>query len=646
MDGPLIHQFFESQARASAWLPAVKSAGGELAYEHLDWASDRMAIELVGRGCRAGSIIGVYLEPSIEYVVSLIAILKAGGIYLPLSTNFPAYRLAAILGLAETGIIITNDRFKPEVEKHLKASPLIRSRFEVYVFDEGLVEQVQPGSAAPGAMKTELTKVMDQGRSLERDHDDCYLISTSGSTGEPKAILGSHQGLCHFVEWEIREFRLGCSTRVSWLSHPTFDVSLRDIFVPLCCGGTLFIPEEGVKTDPRAIYQWFDDQSITLTHIVPTLFRLLTDAITGRTAHRRILPSLELALIAGEPLYGFDIIRWSNIVGAHTKLVNLYGPSETTLAKLYYPIDASHLEPNAIVPLGKPIPGARVFILKGNRICDIEEEGEIFIETRYRSHGYFKDPGMTEKAFVKNPAVPGSPDLIYKTGDLGKMLRDGNIQFVGRSDSQVKLHGMRVELGEIEATLSQNPQVKLAAASLNTDDQRTQKLVAYLVPKSGQELYVESLRKHMAERLPDYMNPNLYMILDSLPLTSSGKIDRTKLPAPETTRPRLEQPFVRASNLIEEELVQLWGEALGFRSVGIDDNYFDLGGNSILAARLADMISGAFHIDVPIVKLFEFPKIRLLAKFIAQEGPAESSTEDFEKRARQRRSRRKPSRES
>jgi amino acid adenylation domain-containing protein len=646
MDGPLIHEFFESQARASARKSAVKSAGGELTYEHLDWASDRMAIELVGRGCGAGSIIGIYLEPSLEYVVSIIAILKAGGVYLPLSTNFPTHRLTAILGLAETGIIVTNARLELEVVNHLKASPLIRSRFEIYVFDEGLVEQVQPGSAAPGAMKTELTKVMNQGRALERDHDDCYLISTSGSSGEPKAILGSHKGLCHFIEWEIREFQLGRSSRVSWLSHPTFDVSLRDIFVPLCCGGTLVIPEESVKSDPRALHQWFEDQSISLTHIVPTLFRLLTDAIVGRSADRRILPSLELALIAGEPLYGFDIIRWSNILGVHTKLVNLYGPSETTLAKLYYPIDASHLEPNAIVPLGKPIPGARVFILKGNRICDIEEEGEICIETRYRSHGYFKNPDMTEKAFVKNPAVPGSLDVVYKTGDLGKMLRDGNIQFVGRNDSQVKLHGARVELGEIEVTLSQNPQVKLAAASLSTDDKGNQRLIAYLVPKNGQELHVESLRKHMAERLPDYMNPNLYMILDSLPLTSSGKIDRTRLPAPETTRPRLEQPYVRASNLIEEELVRLWGEVLGFQSVGIDDSFFDLGGNSILAARLADMIGGAFHIDVPIVRLFEFPKIRLLAKFIAREGPAESTTEDFEKRARQRRARRRPSGDS
>lgn len=645
MDSSLIHILFESQARASARKSAVKSAGGELTYEHLDWASDRMAIELVARGCRAGSIVGVYLEPSVEYVVSLIAILKAGGIYLPLSTDFPAYRLAAILSLAETGIIVTNAGLESEVKNHLKTGPYVGSGFEVSVFDEGLIERAQSGPAVPGTWKAEVAKIIDRERPHVRERDDCYLISTSGSTGEPKAILGSHKGLCHFIKWEISEFQLGRSSCVSWLSHPTFDVSLRDIFVPLCCGGTLFIPEERVKTNPRSLLQWLEDQSISLTHIVPTLFRLLTEAITARNADGRILPSLELALIAGEPLYGFDVIRWSNVVGDHTKLVNLYGPSETTLAKLFYPIDVSVLEPNAIVPLGKPIPGARVLILKENRVCDFEEEGEICIETRYRSHGYFKNPDMTEKAFAKNPADPGSLDSVYRTGDLGKMLRDGNIQFVGRNDSQVKLHGARVELGEIEVTLTQNPQVKLAAASLRTDDKGYQRLIAYLVPKDGQELHVESLRKHMAERLPDYMNPNLYMILDSLPLTSSGKIDRTRLPAPESTRPRLEQAYVRASNLIEERLVQLWGEVLGFQSLGIDDNFFDLGGNSILAARLAEVIGAAFHVDVPIVRLFEFPKIRLLARFIAREGPAESTTEDFETRARRSRARRKPAAE-
>lgn len=630
MDGPYIHRLFESRAQASAGLPAVRSAGGEITYEHLDRASDIMAAELAVRAGGAGSIVGVYLEPGLEYVVSILAILKAGAAYLPLSTNFPRLRLASLLDLARPGLVVTNARLEAEVRGLVAA---------VHPFDEALLDAATVRSNR-GATKSELDELRGRGRRPGHDPDACYLLSTSGSTGEPKAILGSHRGLCHFIEWEVGELDLGPDARVSWLSHPTFDVSLRDIFVPLCCGGTLCVPEESVKTDPRALLRWFEGQRITLTHIVPTLFRLLTEAVIGRIDGGTALPGLCWALVAGEPLYGYDAIRWTRAVGDHARLINLYGPSETTLAKLFYPVNASKLDPGAIVPLGKPIPGARVLILDEDRVCGVEEEGEICIETPFRSHGYFRNPGLTGKVFVKNPADPGSPEPLYRTGDIGRMLRDGNVQFLGRRDGQVKLHGVRIELGEIEAALSQDPRVKLAAAAVRFEEDGPPRLVAYFVPMAGEEPSVESLREFLAQRLPGYMIPNVFVVLDALPLTTSGKIDRGRLPAPGTTRPTLGQAYVSASNAIEARLVEIWGEALELRSVGVDDNFFDLGGNSILAARLSRVIGEAFHVDVPIVKLFEFPNIRLLAGYIAGEGPGKAQVEDFERRARQRRLRR------
>jgi amino acid adenylation domain-containing protein len=645
MERTFVHEYFKRTAEAFAGHVAVSCGNRELSFEQLDSASDRMAVELIDRGCGIGSIIGVYLEPGIEYVVSIIAILKTGGIYLPLSIDFPPSRLAAVLGLAEAGFIVTGARFESAVGDLLRTNPQVKERFGQYIIDKGPFDGGAMSTRHVSA-KMELAKIQEKVQLDKNEHDACYLISTSGSTGEPKAIMGSHRGLCHFIAWEIREFKLERDTRVSWLSHPTFDVSLRDIFVPLCCGGTLVIPEERVRSSPKALYRWLEDKAITLTHVVPTLFRLLTEAIAGQQVDGRVLVSLKYALIAGEPLHGFDVIRWIDVVGDHTRLVNLYGPSETTLAKLFYPIDVSRLEPNTIVPLGKPIPGARAYILKDDRICDIDEEGEICIETQYRSHGYYRNPEMTSRAFVKNPIDPESQEPIYRTGDLGKLLKDGNIQFVGRADRQVKLRGVRVELGEIETILSQNPKVELAAASVDVDEKGNQRLIAYLVPKSGEELYVESLRAFMAERLPEYMNPNIYIILDSLPLTPSGKIDRMSLPAPGMIRPHLKQGYASATNLLEEKLVHLWREALGLEQVGIDDNFFDLGGNSILAAKLAEMVSGYFHVDLPVVKLFEFPKIRLLAKFFSQEALEESPSDIFERRARQRRSRRMPSADS
>ena len=639
MKAALIHEYFKSISDNAPHCIAVHCAGEELTYEHLNWASDRVAIDLAGGGVDPGSIVGIYLEPSIEYVVSMIGILKAGGIFLPLNMSFPDVRLRAILDLSRAGTIITNGRLKHKLEGRLSAIRHHERKCSIYEFDDGMIRQKPVGSLVEDA-RAELVSIAAKRHPAGKEHDGCYLLMTSGSTGEPKAILGSHLGLCHFIEWEISEFGLDKGARVSWLSHPTFDVSLRDVFVPLCCGGTLVIPEESVIQSPHALYQWFWDKKISLTHIVPTLFRLFTQAIKGRRADGRVLMDLKFALIAGEPLYGFDVIQWLNVVGDHVKLVNLYGPSETTLAKLFYPIEISKIEPNSIVPLGKPIPGARVFIMKDGKLCDVEEEGEIYIETKYRSKGYFGNADMTKAAFVRNPIDGGSPEPLYRTGDLGMMLRDGNVQFIGRADTQVKLHGMRIELGEIEVSLTQNPLVKMAAVSLGLDENGNQRMIAYAVPKSGAKLNVESLRQYLLERLPDYMTPNIYVILDALPLTPSGKIDRMNLPAPEMTRPQLAQEYAGATNRTEEDLAQIWSCVLEFKQIGIDDNFFDLGGNSILAAKLAEMISEHFNIELPIVKVFEFPKIRLLAEYISRKGFKETTLEDVEKRARKRRFRR------
>ncbi len=629
MEQPLIHGLFSATAAERAGHVAVVCRGREATFEQLDAASGRMAAELAEKGVGAGSIVGVYFEPGLEYVVTILSVLKAGGVYLPLSVDFPGRRLRAILELAEPALVVTDAPNGAGLEAKLKAAPSAGRRFGTHLIAGDILGDGRSEGAERDAIKKRPAGT-----------DACYLLSTSGSTGEPKAILGSHKGLCHFIEWEIREFGLGPGERVSWLSHPTFDVSLRDIFVPLCCGGTLVIPDERVRTSPKELLQWLEESGITLTHIVPTLFRLVMGAIEGRPSGGRALPDLRYAMTAGEALYGYDAIRWRDLVGAHAALVNLYGPSETTLAKLFHRVGVSGLRAQEIVPLGKPIPGARALVLKDGRACGVGEEGEIHIETEFRSLGYFKAPEMTARAFIENPLDPGSKEPLYRTGDLGMLLEDGNIRFTGRADRQVKLRGIRVELGEIEAVLSRDPKVALAAASVDVDGKGDQRLVAYVVPQAGEELFIEPLRAFMAERLPDYMVPNAFVILDSLPLTASGKVDRAKLPAPEKARPRLEQAFVPAAGRAEEELARLWGEALGIPTVGRDDNFFDLGGTSLLAVRLAETVGAAFGIEVPVVKLFEYPKVRLLAEYLAGESPSERPDEDYEERARRKRLRR------
>jgi len=343
-------------------------------------------------------------------------------------------------------------------------------------------------------------------------------------------------------------------------------------------------------------------------------------------------------LIAGEPLYGNDVFQWNRAVGEHAKLVNIYGPSETTLAKIFYPVQPSKLKPQQIVPLGKPIDGAQVMVINGNRLCNVGEEGQICIQTRYRSKGYYKSPDLTRSVFISNPVDLSSSEPVYLTGDIGKWLNDGNLQFIGRQDAQVKLHGKRIELNEIEIALAQYPGVQLTAVALKNDEQGNQRLVAYIVSKVEGSLKVEPIRRFLLDRIADYMIPGVYVFLNSLPLTSSGKVDRRNLPDPVMTRPRLEQSYVGATNEIEIKLVELWRSILGFKQIGIDDNFFDLGGNSILAAKLAVFIAERFKRELPVVKIFEHPSIRLFANYLSKEDSVPTMADNHEQRAQQRRS--------
>jgi amino acid adenylation domain-containing protein len=609
---------------------AVRHHGRELTYEELNAVSENVACDLLSLHGKTGAITGIYLNAGIDYVGAVIGTLRAGGIFFPINIKFPNHRLAETLRLTEPDLIITSEALESELRARLAHAGHSLKSALIYVVRDEVFSRKCPGfqepSAAAGA------------GSNAPGGDACYLIATSGSTGEPKVILGSHYGLRHFIQWEIREFGLDEKTCGSFLSHPTFDVSLRDIFVPLCCGGTLAIPDEATKQDPVALYRWFEEGRISLTHIVPTLFRLLTQAVQSHNANGKALPALEWVLTAGEPLYGHDVFQWNQAVGEHAKLVNIYGPSETTLAKIFHRIQPSKLTAQQIVPLGKPIDGARVLVIDGNRLCNVGEEGQICIETKYRSKGYYRNPDLTRSVFVPNPVDPESPEPVYLTGDIGKWLEDGTLQFLGRKDAQIKLHGKRIELNEIEVALTQYPRVQLAAVALKSDDQGNQRLVAYIVSKEEGSLTVEPIRRFLLDRIADYMVPGIYVFSSVLPLTSSGKIDRRSLPDPVMIRPRLEQSYVGASNEVETRLVELWRQMLGFQQIGIDDNFFDLGGNSILAARLAVLIGEKFNRELPVVKVFEYPSIRLFANFLRNEDSGPTRLKNHDQRAQQRRS--------
>ncbi len=636
MDTYIINSIFEDTASRFPENIAISEGSRSITYRGLNANANRAAHALAEVGVTCQSIVGLYFDASIEYVTALLGALKAGTVFMPLNTRFPEKRLADVLNKTKPSIFITSTFFENEFFEKLPKLNLDVNPSHILVLDNAgnLSIKSYPGGIAVTG-KPDFT---DENPPLNAGPDDgCYIVTTSGSTGEPKVILGSHKGLSHFINWEISEFGLNQNLRVSLFSPVTFDVSLRDIFVPLTAGGTLCIPDEETRHNPRELLNWMRQSRITLTHIIPTVFRLLIREVAELGRSDDALPDLECVMIAGEPLFGNDVINWRQANGNRIELVNLYGPSETTLAKLFYRIKDGDFTLNEIVPLGKPIPDTEVLIIKNDKLCGVAETGEIYIKTPFMTKGYYNAPELNEMSFVQNPLIIEHREIVYKTGDQGKFSPDGNVQFEGRLDGQVKLYGQRVEIGEIEVALRQHPSVRQAAVTARQDAFGNLRLVGYVVPEPGQKPPVESLRSFVGERLPDYMVPAVFVTMESFPLTHNDKIDRGALPEPDGTRPEMEEVYVSPSTTSEKSLSDIWCRVLGLDRVGTNDNFFDLGGSSILAVRIIASIQEELGIEIPVVKLFQYPNISLMAKYLSQNQSDEPSYEDIQKRAQRRR---------
>ncbi|MHA1231808.1 MAG: non-ribosomal peptide synthetase [Candidatus Helarchaeota archaeon] len=631
-----IYTKFEEIASQFPGNTAIEEEDKSIIYENLKFFTNRLANSLIIIRKNIQEVVCVHLESSIEYVISILGILKAGKIFMPINTHFPHTRTDLIFEKTKPTILITNEAFEKQLQLNFLKMNHKKSIKYIIVLDKSFNFVVK--KLPSWELEKKHSSYQIENPRLKTPSDDgCYIITTSGSTGKPKAILGSQKGLTHFINWETNEFNLNENTKVSFLSHVTFDVSLRDIFIPLCTGGTLCIPKEETKQNPFKLYKWIQNNRITLIHIVPTLFRLLTKAIHEFSNEKNVFPNLKYILIAGETLYGNDIINWRNIVGNHVELVNIYGPTETTLAKLFYRIKDKTIAPEEIVPLGKPIPDTKIMIIKNDKLCTNGEIGEIHIKTPYMSKGYFNDPVLNKMFFIKDPIKTNGSEIVYRTGDLGKFLPDGNIQFIGRKDNQIKLYGKRIELGEIEVVLNQHSKIKQVAVAVKKDSFGIQRLIAYIVLKSNEKTPINTFREFLKNRLPDYMIPNIYLILKELPLTSSGKIDRKALPEPDNIRPEIEQNFTPPSNSLEKMLSKVWCEVLKINQVGIDDNFFDLGGNSILTAEVITKLQKELGFEIPLVKMFQYPNIRSFAKYINQQEDENSFHQNIQTRARLRR---------
>ena len=556
-----VHQWFQETAEDFPASTAIDYLSRRITYSELEESSRRVASALIKAGAVKGDLVAIMTEDRVAAITAILGTLRSGCAFAPMPLA-PAERLETMLSLVEPSWIITESRLAEQCRE-------TRDR-------AGLTSHILNIDDLPSAGNLPL---------IDSDPNDlCYIFFTSGSTGQPKAIAGRLRSIDHFIRWEIKTLQLQPGTRVSQFIAPTFDAVLRDIFVPLCSGGSICIPPgPEVLFDGERLMSWIEDQDINLIHCVPSLFRSLFDHLTG--ADR--LSSLRYVLLAGEAMLPSDVTRWCGIFGSRIQLVNLYGPSETTMTKFVYFVKPDDRN-RSFIPIGKPMDGARALLLdERNRPCLPGVMGEIYIRTPFRSLGYYKRPDLTSQVFSQNPFTNDPDDLIYKTGDFGRLLEDGNFEFCGRRDNQVKLRGHRIELGEIETALNTHSAVAQCAVILRDDA-----LVAYIVASRDSQPSASELRAHLQSRLPDYMMPAYWLFLQRLPLTANGKLDHKALPAVETASRQAQSLSARTP--AEEIMCGIWSQVLRRDDFSIEDNFFELGGHSLLATQVISRVRSVF----------------------------------------------------
>ncbi|MBF0518240.1 MAG: amino acid adenylation domain-containing protein [Nitrospirae bacterium] len=602
VDKKILHRVLEQTAALYPEKTAIEDERVSVSYKTLNERADEAADVLLSSGLAKEGIVATFIESSAAYVTAIIAVMKAGGVFMPIGLDTPVNRINYMLNKTAPYIVITTSAELERV-RAIVSGKNGSSKPAILVMDENLKLKFENG--APGQRQA----------GIEHNPDDgLYIMFTSGSTGEPKAILGCKKSLSHFIHWETGEFALDSSARVSQMAPVTFDASLRDIFVPLLTGGTLCIPQIETKTDMRKLLLWLKNSAITVLHCVPSLFRAITKELQYNENGSTPLPSLRYILMAGEPLYERDVKRWMDVAGLSTQLVNLYGASETTLIKTFHRITEKPQGSNAIIPVGKPISNTAVLIIKGNRLCNIGEIGDIYIKTPFATKGYYEEPELTAKSFVLNPLTGQSGDIVYKTGDLGRYLPDMAVEFIGRIDTQVKVNGIRIELVEIEKALLGFSALDEAVVIAIKDNENENTLVCYYTEKTAAT--AGDIVSFLELTIPHYMIPAFYVRLDTFPLNINGKIDKKSLPKPDELLYEKAECVTPATEL-EASIERIWAEVLQLKRVSVTAPFFETGGQSLKATRIVSRLYRDLSVEVSLKYFFENDTIRKLAAFIS-----------------------------
>ncbi len=600
LDYPLdkcIHQLFEERVASTPDKVAIVFAQQQLTYRELNSCANKVAYDLQQLGVGGEVLVGLCVERSPLMILGILGILKAGGAYVPLDPAYPKERLAFMLQNAQPKVLLTQESLIPELPEHTAQVVYLDANWH-------LVAQQSEENLNQTAVINNLA----------------YVIYTSGSTGTPKGVRVTHANLCHYVQAMQKAVGITAEDVYLHTASIAFSSSVRQLMVPLTGGATVTIATSEQRKDPLELFAAIKQHDVTVIDIVPSYWRNCNHALSSlEPESRQVLLNNKLRLIlsASEPLLSDIPSNWRFGFQHDARLISMFGQTETCGIVAVNPISVQLDERVKVIPLGRPIANTQIYLLNAHlQPVPIGVPGELYIGGLGLGEGYLNRPDLTALRFIPNPYSLEVGARLYKTGDLGRYLKDGTIEFIGRSDYQVKIRGFRIELAEIEAMLAQYPSVQEVAAVARDSESGQKYLAAYVVPSQELPCEVEELRSYLRAKLPEYMVPSTFVMLRALPLTPSGKLDRQALPAPEQVRPEVARSFVAPRTPVEEVLAGIWARVLGTEHVGIHDNFFDLGGHSLLATQVVSQIRETFQVELRLRSLFETPTLAGLAEVI------------------------------
>lgn len=602
-----LHQLFEAQVLHTPNAPAVVCGDARLTYDMLNRHANRLARRLRRLGVGPEVAVGIGLERSVEAIVGLLAVLKAGGAYVPLDLDHPQDRLEQIVRDSAMAVIIGHQ--------------LMRDRLPSTPIPVVWIDADLPLLDDEADTNLESTATMDNA---------AYIIYTSGSTGTPKGVTVTHRNVTNYAWFICHQLAPDLGSSLEQLQFATgstisTDLGNTAIFPSLMTGGCLHILPYELVTDAEQFAAYVARHPIDVLKIVPSHLQ----ALLGTSQSAALLPRRYL-ILGGEP-FSHALLQRLRECAPTCRIINHYGPTETTIGSLTYTVTSSVEEQARItVPIGRPIVNTCCYVLDGTGTpVLVGVPGELYIGGSGVARGYHRQPAHTAERFIPNPFAGDKSLRLYRTGDLVRYLPDGNIEYLGRLDHQLKIRGFRVELTEIEATLAQHPAVEACVVEASEDSGGYQQLVAYVVPHAGHNLAATDLRDFLRRALPAYMIPSSYRLINSLPLTLTGKVDRKRLHAASGHALSVAVSYVAPRSRLEHMLVEIWQSALGLEQVGISDNFFDLGGHSLLMVQVHSKLKEILERDVSMIDLFRFPTIETLSAHLHDERDEHTALTDI-----------------